>query len=263
MSVPRSVPRPIVAVRALDCALPFVWLSRGWRDFTRAPAASLVHGVLFALAGVAITSIGWGRGPFLAGSFSGFLLIAPILVVGLYEVSRRLARGEVPTMRDAARVWIDGGASMVRLGLLLAALGTLWVALSAMIIFATTRGGAETGSGVIDFVRQFVLSPDWLPFALWLAAGGVFAAVVFAISAVSAPMMLDREVDLATAALTSVRVVGTNPVTMTVWAVLVMALTMAAIALVLPIVVVVPVLGHATWHAYADAVDCSGLAPRL
>jgi uncharacterized membrane protein len=119
------------------------------------------------------------------------------------------------------------------------------------------------GAGIGDFMRDFVLSPNWLPFLLWLVAGGMFAAVVFGISVVSVPMLLDRDVNLPTAALTSVRVVGTNPVPMALWAALVMMLTLLGIALVLPMLVVVPVLGHATWHAYSDSVDPSHLAPRF
>ncbi len=248
-----------VSVRTLAPTQPLTWLVRGWRDFARAPGASLVHGALFLAAAAAIVAIGRGRAYLLAGAFSGFLLVAPMLVAGLYEVSRRLSRGESPTLRDAIAVWIEGGASMVRLGLLLAVMGTLWVGLSALIIIATTRGG---GAGVEDFMRHFVLSPLWLPFAMWLLAGGLFAAIVFATAAVSAPMMLDREVGLATAVLTSVRAVGANPGPMLVWAAIVMGTTLASIALVLPLVVLVPVLGHATWHAYTDTVDASALAPR-
>ncbi len=255
-----SAARLSAPVRAIAPNQPLQWLVRGWRDFLRAPAASLMHGALFLAAGAAIVAIGWGRADLLAGAFSGFLLVAPILMAGLYEVSRRLARGELPSMRDVAGVWIGGGGAMVSLGLLLAGLGTLWVALSTLIIVATT-GGASAGIG--DFLRQFVLSPNWLPFTLWLVAGGLFAALVFALAVVSAPMLLDREVRLADAALTSIRAVGANPAAMIVWAGLVMAVTLLGIALVLPMVVLVPVIGHATWHAYADTVDASGLAPRI
>ncbi len=247
-------------VRTLSAEQPLFWLVKGWRDFARAPLPSLLHGLLFVVAGAAIVGIGWGRYELLAGAFSGFLLVAPILMAGIYEVSRRLARGDRPTMRDVVRVWVEGGACMVRLGLLLAVLGTLWVALSTSIILWLARA---QGAGIGDFMRHFVLSPNWLPFTLWLVAGGLFAAMVFGISVVSAPMLLDRDVNLPTAVLTSVRVVGNNPVPMVLWAAMVMVLTMLGIALVLPMLVVVPVLGHATWHAYADSVDPSHLAPRL
>jgi len=247
-------------VRELAASQPLDWLARGWRDFLRAPLPSLVHGLIFLAGAGAIVAIGWGRFYLLAGAFSGFLLVAPILAAGLYEVSRLIARGEQPTMRDVLRVWIDGGACMVRLGLLLALLGTIWVGLSTLIIVGL-GGGAS--AGIADFLRHFVLSPNWLPFTLWLVAGGLFAAVVFAISVVAVPMLLDRDVNLPVAALTSVRAVGTSPVAMTLWAALVMLVTIVGLALVLPMVVLVPVLGHATWHAYADSVDASALAPRM
>jgi uncharacterized membrane protein len=107
-----------------------------------------------------------------------------------------------------------------------------------------------------------VLAPDPLPFALWLAAGGVFAALVFAIGAVSVPMLLDREVNMLTAVLTSVRAVGENPAAMGVWAALVMLLTLVGLATGVGLVVLVPLLGHATWHAYTDTVDAALLPPR-
>lgn len=250
------------AVRTIDPGRPLHWLALGWRDLLRAPVPSLLHGVVFLSAGVAITALGWGRHDLLAGAFSGFLLVAPMLCAGLYEISRRLARGERPTLRDVAAVWIDGGAALVRLGLLLAALGTAWVLLSALIVAGVGQAGTR-GGGVVEFLVAFVLSPNWLPFALWLAAGGVFAAIVFAIAALSVPMLLDREVGLRVAVLASVRAVGSNPLTMALWAALVMALTVVGLVTVLPLVVIVPVLGHATWHAYAETVEAALLPPRL
>jgi len=247
-------------VRTLDAGRPLRWLALGWRDFTRAPLPSAAHGVAFLAAGTLIVAIGWGRHFLLAGAFSGFLLVAPMLSAGLYEVSRRLARGETPTLADAAAVWVRGGGALARFGALLAAAGTAWVALSSLIIVGVV--GADH-AGVGDFLRQFLLARNAGAFALWLATGGLFAAIVFALTAVSVPMMLDRDVGIRAAVLTSVRAVGTNPLAMIVWAGLVMTITLASIATVLPIVVLVPVLGHATWHAYADAVDASQLPPRV
>lgn len=249
-------------VNRLSADRPLRWVALGWRDLWRAPLQSIGHGVAFVLAGAAVAAIGWGRHDLLAGAFSGFLLVAPMLSAGLYEISRRLARGERPSLRDVAAVWIEGSASLVRLGLLLAALGTAWVGLSALIVAGIPHAGSA-GGGVVEFIVEFVLSPNWQPFALWLAVGGVFAAIVFAISAVSVPMMLDREVPLRVAVLTSVRAVGRNPVVMALWAAIVMVLTVAAMITVLPLIVVAPLLGHATWHAYADTVDASDLPPRL
>ncbi|HPA91909.1 MAG TPA: DUF2189 domain-containing protein [Quisquiliibacterium sp.] len=252
--------RQPAAVRVLARSRPLRWLKAGWRDFQRAPLPSMLHGLVFLLAGSVIAAVGWHRHYLLAGAFSGFLLMAPMLMSGLYEVSRRLDRGEQPTVRDVIGVWIHGGGQMARFGVLLAVLGTAWVLLSALIILRFV-GAADGGVG--DFLRAFVLSPNWLPFAFWLVAGGVFAASVFAITAVSVPMMLDREVPLRTAVLTSVRAVGTNPEAMMLWASLVMGITLIGFVAVVPLVVLVPVLGHATWHAYVDTVDAADLPPRL
>ncbi len=247
-------------VRTLDAGRPLRWLALGWRDFTRAPGPSALHGAVFLVAGALITAFGWGRHSLLAGAFSGFLLVAPMLAAGLYEVSRRLSRGETPTIADVVALWIRGRSAMARLGVLLALAGTAWVVLSTVIILGVV--GADQ-AGVGEFVRRFVLSGNSIAFALWLLAGGLFAAIVFALTVVSVPMMLDRDVGIRTAALTSVRAVGVNPVPMFVWAALVMSLTMVSVATVLPMVVLVPVIGHATWHAYVDAVDASRFPPRV
>lgn len=257
-----TVPELAAEVQRLSIDRPLHWLAEGWHDLWRAPLPGLLHGAGFVLAGGVIAALGWRRSDLLAGAFSGFLLVAPILSAGLYEVSRRLARGERPALRDLAAIWGDGGAPLVRLGLLLAVLGVAWVALSALIIGGTVRAAGSDG-GIVAFVVALVLAPDWRPFALWLAVGGVMAAIVFAVAAVSGPMLLDRETGLRTAVLASVRAVGANPVTMALWAAMVMALTLFALVTVLPLVVIAPLLGHATWHAYADAIDASALPPRL
>ncbi len=248
-------------VRPLSIDRPLRWLALGWGDLTRAPGPSLLHGLAFLLAGGAIATIGWGRNDLLAGAFSGFLLLAPMLSCGLYELSRRLARGERPTLRDAASVWLRGGGQMVRLGVLLAVLGSLWVGLSVLIVSAFASD-AGRGGGVGEFMIGFVLSPNPWPFLLWLVAGGVFAALVFSISALSVPMLLDREVSLRTAVLTSVDAVGANPGPMALWAALVMLIALAGMVTVFPLAVLAPWIGHATWHAYAETVDAGGLPPR-
>lgn len=256
-------------VRTVEPGRVFAWIVLGWRDLLRTPLSGLLHGVLFLAAALAILSIGWGRGDLLAGAFSGFLLIAPALCTGLYETSRRLARGEHPRLREILSIWIRGGPSMVRLGLLLAGFGTFWVATSALMVMAAMQVSLQTAvasgslGSVSVFLNGFVLSPNPWPFLAWLLAGGLTAAIVFAVSVVSMPMMLDREVSIRTAMLTSARVVGTNPVTMGLWAGVVMALTLVAIATGGLLIVLVPLLGHASWHAYVETVDSASLPPRF
>lgn len=249
-------------VRTLSAGQPLNWLARGWRDFARTPGASLLHGLVFLVAGGLIASIGWGRNDLLVGAFSGFLLMAPTLCAGVYELSRRLFRGERGTLRDALVVWVRGTGPMVRLGLLLAVLGSLWVLLSVLIVSVVQPEADGGGGGVGEFMFDFILSPDPWPFVLWALVGGVFAALVFAVSVVSMPMLLDRETSLSAALLTSASAVGANPVPMAVWATLVMLITLVGLVTIFPLVVLVPWLGHATWHAYVDTVDASALPPR-
>lgn len=250
-----NVPAP---VRRLEPDRPLVWVSRGWRDFRAAPGLGIAHGAVFLTGGLAIALIGWGRFDLLAGAFSGFLLVAPLLLAGLYAISRDRDAGRSPGVATVVAAWRVSNAALVRLGLLLALLGTLWVGLSVLIV----TGWSQARGGVSGFVFDFVLAADWRPFALWLLAGGVFAALVFALSAVSVPMLVDREASLRCALLTSVRAVGSSPEAMLVWAAIVMVTAIVSIALVFPLLVLVPVLGHATWHAYREAVQAEGLPRR-
>ncbi len=255
---PPPVPHDPAPVRRLAPDRPFVWLSRGWRDFRAAPLLGIAHGAVFLAGGLAIALIGWGRFDLLAGAFSGFLLVAPLLLAGLYAISRDREAGHSASAATVIAAWRVSNAALVRLGLLLALLGTLWVGLSVLIV----TGWSQARGGVSGFVFDFVLAADWRPFALWLLAGGVFAALVFALSAVSVPMLVDREASLRCALLTSVRAVGSSPEAMLVWAAIVMVTAIVSIALVFPLLVLVPVLGHATWHAYREAVQAEGLPRR-
>jgi uncharacterized membrane protein len=251
---------PLPPVRIVDAGAPLRWIARGWSDFLRTPGASLLHGLFAALGGVVVLAVARQHFYLVSGAFSGFVLVAPVLVTGLYELSRRLALGERPGLADAVGAWRRSGRALLGFGLLLSVAGTFWVLVSSVLIALLVQTPI---TGFEDFLRYVVLSKDSDLFIVWMAMGGVVAALVFAASAVSIPFLLDREVDLLTAILTSVLAVGANPLVMAWWAVLIMVGTTIGIATLLAgLVVVVPVLGHATWHAYLDLVDASELPPR-
>lgn len=253
----RSAPLP---VRTVDLARPLHWLRLGWQDFMRTPSAGLAHGTAVALAGwaaILLAPKAWWLAP---GAVSGFVLVAPILCTGLYELSRLLGRGEQPGLLDAARAWRRDAASLVRLGLLLTALGTAWVLASSLLFWLFVKASITTP---LEFIRYAVVGQGNIAFSLWLLAGGFGCALVFAITAVSPPLLLGRRIGLRCALLTSVRAVGENPVAMGAWA----ALILAAIALSLAtamigFLVTVPVIGHATWHAYRELVVTDGVPLR-
>ncbi|TXL68629.1 DUF2189 domain-containing protein [Zeimonas arvi] len=263
-SRPGSAP-PLPALREITPAHVAGWLAAGWRDFARAPLASALHGLLFLAGALAIVAVGWRDSGLLAGAFTGFVIVAPVLVTGFHELSRRLEAGErLPPLGLLAllAVWKRRGAQLAALGGLLAVAGTLWVGFSSMLV--RLAGGSGAGSaasgyagGVAGFVHQFLAAGDaWL--LVWFLAGGLGAAIVFAVTAVSVPLLVDRPVPLATAIRTSVAAVGLNPVSLGVWAAAIMALTLLGFVTVIGLAVVLPVLGHATWHAYRDLVEPMG-----
>jgi uncharacterized membrane protein len=242
------------AVRKIPAGRPLDWLARGWQDLTRCPLPALLHGTAMALFGAVLFAVARDRFWLLAGAFSGFLLVAPLVATGLYAISRALERGERPGLATALRAWRPHrNGRLVVFGLLLAIAGTGWVLTSASLITAFSPLPIRSP---LDFVRFVMLQPgSWL-FESWLALGAVLAAPVFASSVVAIPLLLDRNVGLLAAVFISWRTVLEHPAPLALWAFLLLALTLVGMATALiGLVVIAPWLGHASWHAYRDLVE--------
>ncbi len=273
MRTTRPNPAPenaLVAIRTVDLLAPLHWLALGWRDLTRGGWLSLLHGVALAAFGMVLLLVGHQRFWLLAGAFSGFLVVAPVLATSLYAISRALAHGRSVRWQLLVDTWLSwqqarmsergGYWCMVHFGLLLALAGTGWVMTSAALI--TLMASAPVHAPV-DFLRLVVLARGNYLFEIWLLMGGVLAAPIFASSVVSMPLLLDRRISVLPAVLASWRVVLANPAPMAVWAALIMLLVLLGFATgLLGLVVLVPLLGHASWHAYAALVDASALPER-
>jgi uncharacterized membrane protein len=219
----------------------------------RCPLPGALHGAALALFGGLLFWTARHQFWLLAGAFSGFLLVAPVLATGLYAISRALERQGRADLFTALAAWRPREGRLIVFGLLLALAGTGWVMTSASLI--TGFAGAPVRNPQ-DFLRVVVLADRGLLFETWLALGGVLAAPVFASSVVAIPLLLDREIGVLGAVFTSWRVVMTNPVALALWAALIMLLTLAGMAaLMIGLVIVVPWLGHASWHAYRDLVE--------
>ena len=250
---------------------PLVWLVYAWRDMAQVGWVSFAHGLVLALLGAAIVAIAHHRFWLLAGALSGFMVIAPVLATSLYALSRALERGEKADFRLVLKTWLNWQNShfnkwgndywcMVQFGALPALAATGWVLTSAALI---TLLAPVPILGPLDFVQHVVLAQDGWLFELWLAMGGIMAAPLFASSVVSMPLLLDRRVTLMQAVLTSWQTVVANPVPMGIWAALIMGFTLLGLgSLMLGLIAVVPMLGHASWHAYRDLVDVSNLPSR-
>lgn len=259
--IAESPPDNIVpAVREVSVLRPLAWLASGWRDLGYAPRVSLLHGLIVAAGGWVIAALALVWVPLLPGAFSGFVLVAPILATGLYEMSRCRERGKPGDMVCAIDAWRRGTRPLVWLGLGLMLAGTAWVLVSAVLVALFVTAPI---TGWEAFIRHVILSQGSNLFPVWMTLGALGASLVFAATVVSAPLLLDRDTDLWTAVSTSVRVVAANPVTMAVWATLIMLATALSMATaMLGFVVTIPVIGHATWHAYRETVDAEGLPAR-
>jgi uncharacterized membrane protein len=271
----RSPPDPATpgqpALRRVEMGRPAQWLALAWHDMARCGWISFFHGLLLALVGAAILAVAHDRFWLMAGALSGFLVVAPVLATSLYALSRALERGEpagLAVVIGTWTAWQRGRRSMrgqddwalLQFGALLALAGTGWMVTSAALITLLAPLPVRTP---IDFVHHVVLAPQGFLFELWLALGGVLAAPMFASTVVAMPLLLDRRVSLLTAVLTSWRAVLLNPLPLAWWAALIMGFTLLGLAsLLLGLVAVVPMLGHASWHAYRDLVDAEGVPLR-
>jgi uncharacterized membrane protein len=257
-----SVSAPAVEpqVRSIAASRPWVWLTLAYHDMSCSPGPSLLHGLLIALGGLIILTLTLQVWQLMPGALSGFLLIGPIICTGLYELSRRRALGERPKLFHVIGAWRRGTRPLVALGVLLFVAATAWVLVSALLFSLFVRSPIDSP---LDLLRYAVAGQGTLLFGLWLLAGALGAALVFSLTVVSAPLLLDRRVSLRIALLASVRAVGDNPLPMAIWAAFIMVATLLSMAtMMMGFIFAVPVIGHATWHAYRDLLDVSALRER-
>src|SRR5690606_33589335 len=180
------------------------------------------------------------------------LLVAPGLSTGLYAISRALQRGEPAGLGTVRRVWTAFDRRLALFGVLLMLAGTGWVLTSAAYITLAVQPPVSTP---LDFVQRVVLAREAFVFETWLLLGGLLVVPVFGSSVVTIPLLMDRNVGVLQAVMTSWRTVMANPGLMALWSLLIMSLTLLGLATcMVGLVLVVPVLGHARWHAYRDLV---------
>lgn len=241
-------------------------LRLGWADFRAVPSHAILLCLIYPVLGLLLARavLGYSVLPLLFPLAAGFALIGPFAALGLYELSRRREAGEPASAWHAVEVLRSPsfGAMLGLGGILLAILAT-WLA-TAQAIYVATFGNAPAAA-IPDFVSRVLTTPEgWTLIVVGCGVGLLFAAAALCISVVSFPMMLDRHASLAEAVTTSLRVVAANPVAVAAWGLIVAALLVAgSLPLFLGLTVVVPVLGHATWHLYRKAVEPSGGAPVI
>ncbi len=232
---------------------PFDWLARGWSDMRDNLGTSIVYGVFFAILGYALLAFAAPRPYLFSTAISGFLLIGPLAAAGLYEVSRRHEQGLSTSLKASVSGLRAHSDLLFHFGILLALMLVLWERVSA-VVFALFY--MDNVPDLTNFAQSILFSGDYNALlAAYILIGGTLAAIVFSVTVVAIPMMMARDTDMFTAMATSARAVATNPVPMLVWAALIVALIAVGFAtLMVGMVILLPLLGHATWHAYRDIV---------
>lgn len=238
-------------LQTLSPGAPLRWVAQGWRDFLRCPGIGLFFGGCFAAMGWALLLVFRHAPAWTLALSAGFLLVGPFLCLGLYEASRTLERGARPDLGSSLLAWQQSLGTMAIFGGVLLILEMLW-GRASLIVFAVSFDGMPDFQG--SLLR--LLRPEHAGFIVaYVAVGGVFAGLIFGISVIAIPMILDRQVDAITAALASLRLVLTQPLVMLCWGALITLLVVLALLPgFLGLLVVGPVLGHASWHAYRAAM---------
>jgi uncharacterized membrane protein len=232
-------------------------LTEGWSDFAACRTDVILVCLIYPVAGLVFAELVFGYDllPLLFPLASGFALLGPIAAVGLYEMSRRREQGTTVSWADAFGVVASPrfGAVFV-LGLFLLAIFLIWLA-AANAIYAVTLG-PEPPASVGSFLRDvFTTTAGWEMIVAGVGVGFLFALLVLAVGVVSFPLLLDRDVGLAVAVVTSIRAVMVNPGQMAIWGLTVaVALAVGSLPLFIGLVIVLPVLGHSTWHLYRKVV---------
>lgn len=232
------------------------WLAQGWRDFTKTPVVSLIYGGAFVAISLAFT-LGLraaGLDSLILPLCLGFILLAPLLVVGLYDASRRLELGLDVSLGDVFRAFREHAGQLAAMGIVLMLCYWVWIEI-ALVLF---MGFFNQSPPPLDtFLSDILFTLNGaLMLGIGTVVGFIIGAVVFSISAVSVPLIYDRQLDVVTAISASLLVVRANWRLMFGWAALILVCSLAGLlTLFLGLAVVVPVLAYATWHCYRDMIE--------
>jgi uncharacterized membrane protein len=252
-----TVERDLIRIARIDIEAPWRWLGAGWSDLIATPFISLAYGAVFAAIAIGLWfglgRIGWQS--LMLALAGGFMLIGPVLAVGLYESSRRLETGESIWFSDVIFAGFRAPGQLSLLGLTLMMIYLIWVQI-ALLLFMLFFG-TQPFLPIEQFVPQLLFSYEGVALlVVGTAVGAAIASLVFAISVVSAPMLMARPVGVSAAVFASLRATQLNWQPMALWAALIAGFLAVGLAtLCLGLIVIFPLIGHATWHAYRDLLD--------
>jgi uncharacterized membrane protein len=241
-----------VEIRHVPAAKAVEWLNRGWDDVKRIGRAGLAQGALIAILGGVLLALGSTHVYLTAAAVTGYLLVGPVMTTGLCELARRREAREPLGFDESLQALTRNPDGLLHFGGLLALIALLWFVLSAILLESVLNASVPSLAVALWGGASMLTSSQLLGYVV---CGGVLAAVVFAVSVVAVPLIIDRHASASEAMRSSLRVVSANLPAMIVWAGLIVGLTaIGFLTLLVGMVVVAPLLGYATWHAYRDLI---------
>jgi uncharacterized membrane protein len=243
-----------VEVRQVPVFRPLAWLHLGWLDMRKNWGASLGHGALIMAFGWTLLVICGTHPYFIAAAISGFLLVGPIMSAGLYEMSRRYSLGQSANFDDSLEGFARNTAGLFGFGVVLAICTAVWFAMSAILLRTVFHIPAPDMHEAL--YRGFLDTVNRSQVLAYVTTGAVLATAVFAVSVIAVPLIIDRQTSAGQGMRASVRAVFRNIPAMIVWSALIVILIVIGylVPLLAGLLLVTPLLGHATWYAYKDMV---------
>lgn len=247
-------------LNSVSIGAPFGWWLAGWRDLFRAPWVGLFFGGCFFLMGHILLQAFESATEYVLALSAGFLLMGPFMCLGLYRTSKALEEGQAPSLSQALDAWLPSAGTLALFAAVLLVLEMLW-ARASLIVFAISFDVVPEETNPL----KQLMNPENMDFIIaYISVGALFAGIIFMASVVAIPMIMDRKVDAITAALTSFRACFTNPLAMWVWGgTITLTIALAMLPYFIGLIVMGPVMGYASWHAYKAIVPADqGAAHR-
>jgi uncharacterized membrane protein len=242
-----------VEIHRVPMLQSIVWLRNGWDDLRHIGLPSLGYGVLIATMGAVLLMLGSTHLYLIAAAVTGYLLVGPIMTTGLCELSRRRAAREPLGFDESLQAVTRNPEGLLQFGAVLAAVAVVWFIVSEVTLQSVLHRSAP--SLAVALWGGFTDAASRPQILAYIGSGAVLAAVVFTLSVVAVPLIIDRHATAVEAMWISIKAVWSNLPAMLVWSVLIVALTaLGFLTMLIGMIVVAPLLGHATWHAYRDLV---------
>ncbi|VAW33551.1 hypothetical protein MNBD_GAMMA01-1703 [hydrothermal vent metagenome] len=239
--------KPLAApCRTIGADAPFRWLAKGWSDFKTVPRLSLSYGLAMMVISMIITYVAYSAHSIVLAiaMIAGFFFIGPVLAIGLYSMSRQIDNGVPPKFLRCLKEGKKHISNELILSFVFLIVFLIWARAASMVhIFFPSISSMEL--------------MDWVKFlSIGSAVGAIFATIVFCLGAFSIPMMMDRNVDAITAIITSINAVLHNKLVMILWGFMIVTIVLVGIAtLFIGFAILLPIVGHASWHAYREVID--------